>query len=420
MGEQTLKNIAQPVRVYSVRLDSAQSIPAVMPPAAPANDSIAVLPFTNMGGDPEQDYFAEGIAEDILTELSRFRNLFVIARNSSFSFKGKGLGIQDIARALNVEYIVSGSVRRAGNRVRVAAQLAHAATGQEIWADRYDRELEDIFKVQDEVVRTIVVTLESRLGMAIANNAGSRNTPSLAAYECVQLARKYINVHDAPRALPYVERALELDAGYALAHIVLSAAYYVEYLENSQAVSLERMEAAARMAVALDGADSRGQAALGMALTFKRQYELAGSHLERAIGLNPADTSALAYQAEWLVRNGDAAKALTVMDQLLQRDPIPPPWHWEIRAMALIMLGHYQEAILAISRTVKQFWYLHALLAICHARLDQPEEAKAEIGKLLLLRPGMTVRQYQLFDVFRRQEDRDFIAEGLRLAGLPE
>ncbi|WP_198327717.1 hypothetical protein [Mesorhizobium sp. WSM1497] len=138
---------------------------------------MAVLPFSNVGGDPEQDYFAEGIAEDILTELSRFRNLFVIARNSSFSFKGKDLGTQEIAKALNVEYIVAGGVRRIGKRVRVAAQLIHSTTGQELWAERYAREFEGIFVVQDEVVRTIVVTLGSRLRMDIANNAAPLERP---------------------------------------------------------------------------------------------------------------------------------------------------------------------------------------------------------------------------------------------------
>ena len=216
----------------SSQVTSKPAIIGKKPGSTLGKASLAVLPFANMSGEQEQDYFADGIAEDILTELSRFRNLFVIARNSSFSFKGKGLSVQDIARELNVEYIVSGSVRRAGNRVRVAAQLANAVTGQEIWADRYDRELEDIFKVQDEVVRTIVITMESTLGMAMANSAKSRDTPSLAAYECLLLAKKYIYLHDAAQAMPYVERALELDPSYALAHVNLATAYFIEYLEN--------------------------------------------------------------------------------------------------------------------------------------------------------------------------------------------
>jgi adenylate cyclase len=421
-GEHSLKNIERPVRVYNVLLDPTSLKPASVTPASSprARGSVAVLPFANMGGDPEQDYFADGIAEDILTDLSRFRNLFVIARNSSFSFKGKGLGTQEIARALKVEYIVSGSVRRGGKRVRVAAQLTYGPTGQELWADRYDRELEDIFMVQDEVVRTIVVTLESRLGMDIANNALTRNTPSLAAYECVQLARKYEALNDTSRALPFVDRALELDPGYAVAHAMRAATWFVRYLRNSHADALVEMEAAARTAIALDNGASEGHALLGMALTWKRQYELAGSHLDRAISLNPADARALAYQAEWLVRNGDADMALKAMDRLLQRDPIPATWHWEIRALALIMLRRYQEAILAFSRHVHQLWYVHAELAICHARLGRMDEARAEISKLLLLRPAFTISQYVSLKPFRRQEDRDFIAEGFRLAGLPE
>ncbi|WP_210238227.1 adenylate/guanylate cyclase domain-containing protein [Mesorhizobium sp. M2E.F.Ca.ET.209.01.1.1] len=421
-GEYSLKNIEQPIRVYNVLLDTTlpKAAGIVHASVTRTKGSVAVLPFSDMGGDPGQDYFAEGIAEDILTELSRFRNLFVIARNSSFSFKGKGLGTQEIARALNVEYIVTGGVRRFGKRVRVAAQLIHTPTGQELWAERYDRELEDIFVVQDEVVRTIVVTLEARLQMAIANDASNRNIPNLAAYDCVQLAKKYVALHDAPRAMPFVDRALQLDAEYAVAYAMRAATFYVQYLENAQASILDQMAAAARTAIALDEGDSIGHALLGMALILKQQYELAASHLERAISLNPANAVATAYQAELFLRNGDFAIALKTMDELLQRDPIPATWHWEIRGMALLMLRRYQEAILAFSRQVHPFWYIHGDLAMCHARLGHLGEAKVEIEKLTSIMPEMTIGQYVEIDPFRKQEDRDFIAESLRLAGLSE
>ncbi|MER9425757.1 tetratricopeptide repeat protein [Mesorhizobium sp. M0317] len=421
-GEHSLKNIERPIRVYDVVLDAALPKAAAMAHASGTRTkgSVAVLPFSNMGGDPEQDYFAEGIAEDILTELSRFRNLFVIARNSSFSFKGKGLGTQEIAKALNVEYIVAGGVRRIGKRVRVAAQLIHSTTGQELWAERYDRELEDIFVVQDEVVRTIVVTLESRLQLAMANDASKRNLPSLAAYECVQLAKKYVALHDAARAMPFVERALQLDAEYAVAYAMRAATLYVQYLENAQANTLDEMAAASRTAIAFDEGDSIGHALLGMALILKGQYELAASHLERAISLNPANSVAVAYQAELLLRNGDFAIALKTMDELLERDPIPATWHWEIRGMALLMLRRYQEAILAFSRQIHPFWYVHGDLAMCHARLGHLGEAKAEIGNLISAMPDITISRYVEIDPYRNQQDRDFIVESLRLAGLPE
>ncbi|MER9457979.1 tetratricopeptide repeat protein [Mesorhizobium sp. M0478] len=421
-GEHSLKNIEQPIQVYNVLLDSTLPKGAASARASETRTkgSIAVLPFSNMGGDPEQDYFAEGIAEDILTELSRFRNLFVIARNSSFSFKGKDVGTQEIGKALNVEYIVAGGVRRIGKRVRVAAQLIHSTTGQELWAERYDREVEDIFVVQDEVVRTIVVTLESRLQLAIANDASKRNLPSLAAYECVQLAKKYVALHDAARAMPFVERALQLDAEYAVAYAMRAATFYVQYLENAQANTLDEMAAASRTAIALDEGDSIGHALLGMALILKGQYELAASHLERAISLNPANSVAVAYQAELLLRNGDFAIALKTMDELLQRDPIPATWHWEIRGMALLMLRRYQEAILAFSRQIHPFWYIHGDLAMCHARLGHLGEAKAEVEKLISAMPDITISRYVEIDPYRNQQDRDFIVESLRLAGLPE
>jgi TolB-like protein/Flp pilus assembly protein TadD len=406
--------------LYLTELAKLGLAPSHTQSTVPLKGSIAVLPFANLGGDAEQDYFAEGISEDILTELQRFRNLFVIARNSSFSFKDKSTSVQEIARALNVEYVVTGSVRRSGNRVRVAARLAHAGSGQEIWADRFDRELEDIFKVQDEVVRTIVVTLESRLGMALAEAAGKRETPSLAAYECVQLARSHVNVHDHVHALPLVKRALELDPSYASAHLVLSHCYYVQFLEDSAEETLEKMHAAALRAVALDETESRAHATLGMALTFKQQYDLAGTHLERALRLNPADTLASAYRAEWQVRCGHPDKALGTMEDLVQRDPISPPWHIEIRAYALLLLRRYSEALLVFTSLPYRYWYTHGNLAICHAQLGALHEAREEIQKLLLIDPDITVRKYTEIEHFRRREDRDLFAESLRLAGLPE
>ncbi len=304
--------------------------------------------------------------------------------------------------------------------MRVAAQLIHAFTGQEIWAERYDRELEDIFKVQDEVVRTIVITLESRLGMVMANDAGKRDSPNLAAYECLLLARKHLHLHNADQARPLVERALEIDPNYANAHAMLARTCFIKYLENSSADTLEKMHLAALKAVALDEADSRGHAILGMYFICEKQFDLARQQLEWAIRLNPADTFALGTQAEMQLRTGDAAKALETMDQLFLRDPNPHPGHWDIRATALLMLGRFEEAISAMSRVPQLYWYIHGTLAICHARLGRANEAKAEIDKLLLLRPGMTIHNYLQLEEFQRQEDLNYLAEGLRIAGLPE
>ena len=422
MGERALKNIDRPVRVFAVQLTTGSSDAVTKSTTYPSRSKVrlAVLPFSSSTSDPDQDALADGISEDILTELARFKSFFVIARGSSFSFKDKNVSLMEIAKILNVEYIVSGSVRRSGKRVRVAAQLNHAVSGLEVWAERYDREIEDIFAVQDEVVKTLVVTLESRLGLAIAENAAARSPPSLAAYECVQLAKKYNNTHDSRRAFPYIQRALEIDPNYALAHAILSGCHYVRFFECNDFEALDEMEAAARKAVALDNSESTGYAFLGMALTFKRQFDLAGTYLQRAMSLNPADTFAMGYYAEWLMRNGDAESSLLAWDRLLERDPISQGWYWENRGLALLMLQRYQDSLLAFGKQNTPLWYIPGYLAMCHARLGNFAAAKFEVAKLLSERPDLTVKEFLAVDVFRRDNDYEFLADSIRLAGLPE
>jgi len=226
LGEQLVKNIDKPVRVYRLRLDKAV---VAVPGAAASNGlrgrvdkpAIAVLPFNNMSGDPEQEYFADGITEDIITELSRFRDLFVISRNSSFKYKGKAVEVQKFARELGVRYVVEGSVRKVGKRVRITVQLIDAETDRHIWAERYDRELEDIFAIQDEVTSAIVSTLPGRVEAAARDFAARKTTDNMAAYECVlagKLRHHRSTPQDAAEALRLLDRAIELDPSYAHAH----------------------------------------------------------------------------------------------------------------------------------------------------------------------------------------------------------
>lgn len=380
--------------------------------------SIAVLPFSDVGGGSDHTYFAEGIAEDVLTELSRFRGLLVIARNSSFAFKRENVDIRAVAKELNVDYVATGSVRRAGSRVRVAVQLTYAATGHEVWAERYDRDVVDIFAVQDDIVRTVAVTLEARLGQAIASHAAPRSVPTLAAYECILLARKYDELHDSARAMPFAERALALDPSSSQAHSAMSYSAYIEWLQEPDDETLEKMVQYANAAVLLDRGDASAEALLGMALTCQQKYDEAGSHLQRALSLNPGDTKALAYYAEWLVRTGEADEALRNMDEALLRDPIPPPWHWEIRGMALLVLERYAEAVQAFARQTKQFWYISAYLAVCFARLGRMNEATAELGKALKVVPDHETLRIQVVNEFVSQGVRDKLSQGLSLAGL--
>ena len=261
LGDRQLKNISRPTRVYAVTGQAVEAAPAVTePPPLPNKPSVAVLPFENMSGDPDQAYFADGITEDIITELSRFRTLFVIARNSSFAFRDQSVDIAEVGRRLGVQFVVEGSVRKAGNRIRVTAQLIEAPSGHHLWAERYDRELEDIFAVQDEVTQAIVSALPGRLEDAGRESAARKPTESMTAYDYVllgmQLMRHYTKQAVADARL-MAQKAVELDPRYARAHalVAMTHLWEVPFLFSKQ-VTLDEALKSAERAVVLDDEDS--------------------------------------------------------------------------------------------------------------------------------------------------------------------
>jgi TolB-like protein len=267
LGAQTLKNIAEPVRIY--RVAGTPAVVVAAPKVTAEKPSIVVLPFVNMSSDLEQEYFADGMTEDILTELSRFKTLFVIARNSSFYYKGRSPRIQDVQRELGVRWIVEGSVRKVGNRVRITAQLIDGATGAHVWAERYDRTLEAIFEVQDEVVQAIVGTIPGHLGRLAVEHARRRPPPNLTAFDHM-LRGRWALFHSADGlqlALGHLEKAIEADPNYAAAHAQIAAAYaygiYALGLEPE--IAIERACHHAARAVALDGGDTEVDAAAAAA-----------------------------------------------------------------------------------------------------------------------------------------------------------
>jgi adenylate cyclase len=265
MGNQILKNIEKPVHVFSIALGgsagrSAAESPAYQKQPKREKPSIAVLPFDNMSGDPGQAYFSDGVTEDIITELSRFRSLFVIARNSSFALRGERLDVAEIARRLGVEFVVEGSVRRTGNRVRITAQLISAATGAHLWAERYDRQLEDIFEIQDEVVRTIVATVAGRLEVAGAEYAKRKLPESLVAYDYVLRGIEQLSLEGEEHnqeAIRLFEQAVAIDPQYAAGHAYLALAISFQGNITGTSGELERALLPARRALMLDESDSR-------------------------------------------------------------------------------------------------------------------------------------------------------------------
>ena len=416
LGPQHLKNIAEPVHAYRVT-----GVPRVALAAAkPITDkpSIAVLPFNNMSGDPEQQYFSDGITEDIITEISRFRELFVIARNSSFRYRDGATDVKRIGRELGADYLVEGSVRRSGGRVRVTAQLIEAASGNHVWAERYDRDLESVFTVQDEVVATIVTTLIGRLAAGGAERV-RRKAPQLwAAYDYFLQGREQCQRYDAEAAAPLLRRAIELDPTYAQACGWLAIADYVLYAAHGRSADLNEGLLLAQKAVALEPFDSGSHRALGMILSMLRQYDLAGVHYDRAVALNPNDVIASMLRGLWLTYMGRGEEALRSLDADFRHDPFPPTWYWELRGLALFQTRRYTDAIEAYQRMDLRYWWTHCYVAACHAYLGQTESAHHEIASALALKSDISVQDLERAEYWRDPADLEHLKHGVLKAGL--
>ncbi len=361
LGERALKNIADPVRVFGLRRDrQADPAPraAAMATGRPsALPSIAVLPFANFGGEPEQDYFADGLTEDLITELSRFQELRVIARNSVMTYKGKPARVQEVGRDLGVRYVLEGSVRKAGARVRITAQLIEAATGHHLWAERYDRDLADIFEVQDEVTSRIVATLAGKLGESERRRARSRQTENLEAYDCVLRGREFWlkftpEANREARAL--YETAIELDPDYARAYAGLAWTYLVEHSERwagPEERPLERALAYARQGVEVNPASHSNHLALGQVCLSKGLHDEALEALETAIALNPNDADGYAFLARALTFAGRPEEAIELVEKAHQRlNPAAPRWYALNLGMALYLARRYEDAITAFRK----------------------------------------------------------------------
>jgi adenylate cyclase len=417
LGEQQLKNIARPVRAYRLAGGAA---PAAATPAA--RPSIAVLPFDNLSGDPAQAYFSDGITEDLITELSRFRDLIVLARHSSFALRGQALGAVEIGRRLGVRFLLEGSVRRAGERVRVTAQLIDAASGDHLWAERYDRALDDIFAVQDEVVATIAATLEGRIHAAGVERAKRKPTDDLAAYDCVLRGRERLAAYDADAnaaARGFFERAIALDPDYALAHAFLALTIFSEVWGDAAAERQASCLALALRAVQLDPTESRCHRILAMILLTAREFERAGHHADRSVTLNPNDGDAAAYRAYILSFLGRPAEALADIRRALALNPFHPAWYWTAFARALQGVGQHADAIAAFERIELLRYHHHARLAISHTALGHAEEARRCVERAVADKPDFSSGGWVATLPFRHEADRERLRAELLAAGLP-
>jgi TolB-like protein/cytochrome c-type biogenesis protein CcmH/NrfG len=428
-----VKNLAEPLRVYRIAFEPPLSAAAPgaatpttnEPLALPDKPSIAVLPFDNMSGDPEQAYFSDGITEDIITELSRFPELFVIARNSSFAVKGKAVDIQDAAKKLGVRYIVEGSVRKAGNRVRITAQLIDASAGRHIWADRYDRELEDIFEVQDDVVRAIVTVLPGRIADSKLEQARRKPTENLSALDYLlrgnYLAPQRGGRHDD--AIAAYEKAIELDPDCAAAYagIAFTEIRKIWDLSTSGDDPIGRAYDNARKALAIDDNDYRSHGVMGMIYQERGEYESARRHLERALILNPNSSLIMGYWSLFLAYSGDRKEAIETYHRAARLDPYNIEMlEQEILAEAYFMTKQYHESI-AVLKTMLNRHYAYQQIAMCYAQLGEME-ASARYMKLYREQMPESYDELKLFEshmrLCQRKEDRDLWTEAYRKIGL--
>ena len=357
----------------------------------PDQPSIAVLPFQNMSGDPEQDYFSDGISEDVITELSRFRELLVIARNSSYQFRGKAIDVNEVGRKLGVHFVVEGSVRKIGNRVRVTVQLIDTASAAHIWAERYDRDLVNIFEIQDEITRTVATQVAGRARSTIAIRARSRPTESLSAYDFFLQAReKFGSELSSLQGEPFLRRAIELDPNFADAHAMISALHTTKYFYDRQNQHLEEALAAGQRALDLDPAGPAAHYATGFALTYLRRLDEAGHHLSHAVALNPNEAYFRGDYALWMLFVGDTDGASREIDEALRRDPYANEWFWGVRGRIETITGKYTDALGSFHHVKTKLPSTHCFEAVCHVELGQFAEAQACLNAARTATPGVT------------------------------
>jgi TolB-like protein/Flp pilus assembly protein TadD len=438
LGEREVKNIKRPVRVYRVKTDGGGARhdgpgAAGQDLALPDKPSIAVLPFENLSADPDQEYLADGLADDVITGLSRFRWFFVIARNSSFTYKGRSVDVKQVAKELGVRYVLEGSLRKAGDRVRVTAQLIDALTGNHIWAERYDRDLDDIFALQDEITETIITAIEPELGAVERERARRKPPDNLDTWDLYQRGLWHL-FDDVKRdalteAKRLFQRACELDPGFAMAHAELAYTHVAEIirgLTEDPKASLDQAADAAERAVALDARDPAARCALGRVLIFRQAHERAIAEMQAALGLNASFDRAYYGLGIALMYGGRPQESIPQFEKAIRLSPRSPLlWaYWMMSGLAYVNLEKYEEAAASFEKAVEQpnaAFMAFAYAASTLGHLGRIDEARAMLAEAESRKPGFSI------DTVRSTAGQlgphsgvDRIVDGLRKAGLLE
>jgi TolB-like protein len=391
----------------------------------PTRVAICVIPFVNMSGDPQQDYFSDGTTEDIITELSRWRLLAVRSRSASFRYRGVAVDMKQVARELNVRFIVEGSVRRMGARIRINAQLIDSESGSHIWAEKFDRDLAELFIVQDQVVQTIVSTLVGRVQASDFERVRRKPPASLAAYECVLKgnALPWDDPDGAAEAARLFEKAIEIDPGYGPPHALLASIWQGKWQNDpstSDALLLKAFVLAKR-AVELDQNDSTCFALLGWVELMRRSYDLALQHVRRAVEMNPNNQWNAADMGGILLYVGQAEEALAWFKRAKEIDPyFNEPWYWRSVGDAHMVLQRYQEALAAFDHSPGRTYRAAAFMAGCYARLADMDHARVRAAECLEMNPDFSTGHFMAKQPFKNPADAARLTESLRMAGLPE
>jgi adenylate cyclase len=428
MGELQLKNIARPVRVYRVQLGEPKVLerPTL---ALPNKPSIAVLPFQNMSGDPEQDYFCDGMVEDIITALSRVRWLFVIARNSSFTYKGKAVDVKQVGQELGVRYVLEGSVRKGGGRVRITAQLIDAPTSTHLWADRYDRNLTDIFAVQDEITGSVSTVIEPALGEAERQRVMHKSPANLDTWEAYQRGMWHFYKYRADEnktAQTFFCRAIEIDTNFAPGHYGFALAQHLDFWLYS-ALSWNEATGSgleqAQIAVALDDKDSMAHAILSFMQQLRGEWDSAIAEGRAAIDLNPNSVWSMVAMGHALGWGGYQKEGIDYLRRAMRASPHDPlTWFWTFwTGIFEYFFGEYDATVDSMRAVIRVGSaldvYATRYLAQALAQLDRVAEAKAELDRAIALSPEFFERFVRQRAPWMRPEDYARAMEGLRKAG---
>ena len=428
LGLKTVKNIAEPIHVYRVREQPEARVQGDSREEAlplPTKPSIAVLPFTNMSADTEPDFFADGLTEDLITELSKAPGLFIIARNSTFTYKGKSADVRAIARDLGVRYVLEGSARRSTGRIRINAQLidAHKGGGH-LWAERFDRDLADVFAVQDEVVARIVEALVGRLA---ASKLPDRKPPkSVEAYDlCVRgrfLYHRMAGAEEGKEARHLFQQAIAIDPDYAEAHGYLAMTHWFAWTNWFEPQDPHRRLAleAARRGAALDPNDPWAHTVLGFVLGYDGAYEESAVHMKQALLLDSNHADTYAMQTDLLVMAGQPLEAIASAANALRLNPHPPSWYYWLKGEAEYSARQYEIAVATLRHESTYGTPARSILAAALAQLGRIEEGRLE-GRLFMADyPDFRIETFLDTQPFRLGADREHFAEGYRKAGLPE